>query len=135
MNYLELLQEAADAKQYSYAPYSNFRVGAALISNINHIFIGSNVEGASYGVTTCAERNAFYKAITEGERHFKAIAIVSDSNRIIYPCGICREVMNEFVDDDFVVICGNSKLEYEVYKLKDLLPHAIIPLDNDDNYN
>ncbi|WP_305768641.1 cytidine deaminase [Candidatus Epulonipiscium viviparus] len=128
MDYLELLKQAEKAKKFSYANYSNFHVGAALLGASGTVYLGANVEGASYGVTTCAERTAFYKAITEGERKFTTIAIISDSDKIIYPCGICRQVMSDFVDDNFVIICGNSNLEYEVYTFEQLMPKCKIPL-------
>lgn len=125
---VSLLDAAEKAKEFAYAPYSNFRVGAALLAKTGQIFTGANIENDSYGATNCAERTAIFKAVSEGVREFEAIAILSDSEEIIYPCGICRQVLHEFVDDDFIVICGNYKKEYRVYMFKDLLPNVGIPL-------
>ncbi|MEE1195334.1 MAG: cytidine deaminase [Lachnospiraceae bacterium] len=125
---VSLLDAAEKAKEFAYAPYSNFRVGAALLAKNGQIFTGVNIENDSYGATNCAERTAVFKAVSEGIREFEAIAILSDSDEIIYPCGICRQVLNEFVDDDFVVVCGNCKKEYKVYRFKELLPNTQIPL-------
>ena len=125
---VSLLDAAEKAKEFAYAPYSNFCVGAALLAKNGQIFTGVNIENDSYGATNCAERTAVFKAVSEGIREFEAIAILSDSDEIIYPCGICRQVLNEFVDDDFVVVCGNCKKEYKVYRFKELLPNTQIPL-------
>ena len=125
---VSLLDAAEKAKEFAYAPYSNFRVGAALLAKNGQIFTDVNIENDSYGATNCAERTAVFKAVSEGIREFEAIAILSDSDEIIYPCGICRQVLNEFVDDDFVVVCGNCKKEYKVYRFKELLPNTQIPL-------
>ncbi len=125
---VSLLDAAEKAKEFAYAPYSNFRVGAALLAKNGQIFTGVNIENDSYGATNCAERTAVFKAVSEGIREFEAIAILSDSDEIIYPCGICRQVLNEFVDDDFVVVCGNCKKEYKVYRFIELLPNTQIPL-------
>ena len=125
---VSLLDAAEKAKEFAYAPYSNFRVGAALLAKNGQIFTGVNIENDSYGATNCAERTAVLKAVSEGIREFEAIAILSDCDEIIYPCGICRQVLNEFVDDDFVVVCGNCKKEYKVYRFKELLPNTQIPL-------
>ena len=103
----ELYEKALSAMQNAYAPYSKFTVGAALLASSGHIYTGVNVENASYGATICAERTAFVKAISEGERNFEAIAIVSGEGKA-WPCGICRQFMLEFVEDDFNIITGDS---------------------------
>ena len=122
MNYGELLQIAKDAKTRAYAPYSNFRVGAALLTVDGEIYSGVNVENASYGLTNCAERTAIFKAVSEGERYFKAIAIASDSENFITPCGACRQVMMEIGGKDLDVIISKNNDEIRILKLEELLP-------------
>ena len=124
----ELLDRAYEVKKNAYVPYFGFHVGAALLGENCRIYTGANIEGASFGVTVCAERTAIYKAVTEGVQKFKAIAVLSDSEEIIYPCGICRQVLSDFVEDDFTVICGNSKKEYKVLTFGELLPNCRIPI-------
>lgn len=120
----ELIKEAICAREKSYSPYSNFKVGAALQVSDGKIYTGCNVENASYSVTVCAERVAFLKALSEGERDFKAIAIVCGED-YCYPCGVCRQFMDEFVDArKFEVIVANPRGDYMVYKLIDLFPHG-----------
>ena len=112
MTDLELMRAAEAARKNAYAPYSGFRVGAALLSKSGRLFTGCNIENAAYSPTNCAERTAFFKAISEGERGFSAIAIAGgsgeDADAICAPCGVCRQVMAEFCDADFRVILGNS---------------------------
>lgn len=122
MNYGELLQIAKDAKTRAYAPYSNFRVGAALLTVDGEIYSGVNVENASYGLTNCAERTAIFKAVSEGERYFKAIAIASDSQNFITPCGACRQVMMEIGGKDLDVVISKNNDEIRILKLEELLP-------------
>ncbi len=122
----ELIKAANQAKERAYCPYSNFRVGAALLTENNNVYTGVNVENASYGATTCAERTAVFKAVSEGERNFKAIAIASDSDDYIYPCGVCRQVLYEFNDGSMKVICSKNNGEYKSYTLKELLPDVFI---------
>lgn len=122
MNYGELLQIAKDAKTRAYAPYSNFRVGAALLTVDGEIYSGVNVENASYGLTNCAERTAIFKAVSEGERYFKAIAVASDSENFITPCGACRQVMMELGGKDLDVIISKNNGEIRILKLEELLP-------------
>ena len=125
-----LLTEALEAQKYSFSPYSSFQVGAALQTKDGKIYRGCNVENVSFGATNCAERTAFFKAVSEGYREFSAIAIVGnqkgttrDKGDYCTPCGICRQVMAEFCDlDNFEVILGNSPTDYKVYTLKELLP-------------
>ncbi len=125
--YEELVCTAIKMREYSYAPYSHFTVGAALLSKKGKIFSGCNIENASYSPTICAERVAFFKAISEGEREFKAIAIVGGKenekpNDYCAPCGVCRQVMNEFCDGDFQILLVKEKDQYSIYRLKDLMP-------------
>ena len=132
MNVEELIQQATNSLQYSYAPYSNFKVGAALLTEEGHIYTGCNIENASYTPTVCAERTAFSKAISEGKKRFVAIAIVGGKDGIITdycpPCGVCRQTMMEFCDPkEFQIILSNSNKEYKSYRLEELLPLGFGP--------
>ena len=125
----QLISKALEAKNYSYSPYSGFQVGAALLTKEQQIFTGCNIESASYTPTNCAERTAFFKAISEGSMNFKAIAIVGGQkeaeNVMAYPCGVCRQVLAEFCDPkDFLVIVAKSQKEYKSYRLEELLPYS-----------
>lgn len=122
-----LVQEALAARAASYAPYSNYPVGAAVLAGSGKVYRGANIENASYPATVCAERVAAYKALSEGERELVAIAVVSDSGG--FPCGICRQVLNEF-NGELVVIVANGEGEISaVTALDRLLPHAFGPQD------
>lgn len=125
---LDLIKKASSMLEFSYAPYSNFHVGAALLTKNGKIFTGCNIENATYGATNCAERTAFFKAISEGEKDFCAIAIVGGKNGKIddfcSPCGICRQVMAEFCSKDFKIILANSKNEIKTFSLEELLPES-----------
>ena len=120
-----LLEQAIAAREMAYAPYSGFRVGAALLGKSGKIYTGCNVENASYSPTNCAERTAFFKAVSEGEREFVSIAIVGGMsetiNDLCAPCGVCRQVMAEFCDKDFRVIMGNLE-HIQTRTLEELLP-------------
>ena len=123
----ELISSVLEARKSAYAPYSHFKVGAALLCKDGLIFRGCNVENSSYGATNCAERTAFFKAVSEDEREFEAIAIVgalenTEPTEYAYPCGICRQVMSEFCHDDFKVIVARSIDDYKIYTLGELLP-------------
>ena len=125
----ELVRQALEARKQAYAPYSGYTVGAALLTVNGHRYLGGNIENASYGATNCAERTAFFKAVSEGERKFTAIAIAGgtageDPVEYAYPCGICRQVMQEFCRDDFVIYVVNSEQDYQRYTLKELLPYG-----------
>lgn len=133
--YQELIEQARAARKYAYAPYSHFYVGAALLSTTGKVYLGCNVENASYGGTNCAERTAFYKAISEGERKFRAIAIVGgydetdgpgdETQPMCAPCGICRQVMMEFCDiETFQIILEKEDGGEHIYTLDELLPHG-----------
>jgi len=118
-----LLSCAKAAMANAYAPYSHFQVGAALLGESGRVYTGCNVENASYGATMCAERTAVFKAVSEGERRFLAVAIVSSGGDFTYPCGMCRQVLAEF-GLDMAVILENSKGEVRVQSLRELLPNA-----------
>lgn len=122
MNNELLLQKAKSAMDNAYVKYSNFKVGAALLTKSGKIFTGCNIENASYSATICAERVAFTKAISEGEKEFEAIAIVSSSEDYTYPCGVCRQFMSEFGLDLKLIFSDGEGIK-EHY-LKELLPHA-----------
>ena len=117
---------------YSYAPYSNFTVGAALLAKNGKIYTGCNIENAAYTPTNCAERTAFFKAVSEGEREFDAIAIVGGKNRrateYCTPCGVCRQVMMEWCSpDDFQIITGTGSGAYRIHTLREYLPDGFGP--------
>ena len=130
----ELITYALNMRAFSYTPYSKFKVGAALLSSEGKIYTGCNIENASYTPTVCAERTAFFKAVSEGVREFKAIAIVgghADDKELDYcfPCGVCRQVMSEFCRDSFLVIIAKSVDEYRTFSLPDILPERFGPKD------
>lgn len=122
-----LIQQALEARKMAYAPYSGYAVGAALLTADGRRYLGGNIENASYGATNCAERTAFFKAVSDGVRDFAAIAIAGGKIgetpvEYAYPCGICRQVMQEFCRDDFVIYVVKSERDYRSYTLKELLP-------------
>jgi cytidine deaminase len=116
-----LIEAAKQARENAHAPYSNFRVGAALRSTSGRIFGGCNVENATYGLTICAERVAIFKALSEGERGFSAIAVVTDTEALTPPCGACRQLIWEFCGD-ILVSMANLKGKLEVIQMKELFP-------------
>ena len=123
VDYTLLLKEAYEAKKNAYVPYSGFHVGAALLTKSGQIYRGCNIENAAYSPTNCAERTAFFKAVSEGEREFLAIAIAGDTDDYLYPCGVCRQVMTEFCNpQEFEIIVAASVTDYKVFSLKELLP-------------
>jgi cytidine deaminase len=121
--YSELIEAALDARKYSYSPYSNFKVGAAVLASSGKIYTGTNIENASFPATICAERVAFTKALSEGEKDLRAVAITSSYDEFVFPCGVCRQFMVEF-NPQLTVILAVSKEKYEIHKLKDLLPYS-----------
>lgn len=129
----KLIETAIEARKKSYSPYSHYRVGAALLTSDGHMFSGCNIENAAYTPTNCAERTAFFKAVSEGVRDFTAIAIVGspegdEITQYSYPCGVCRQVMMEFCDPEvFQVIVARSAEEYEIRTLKEFLPEGFGP--------
>ena len=123
MTYEELLKRASKAKENAYAPYSGFRVGAALLCSDGRVYTGANVENAAYSVTCCAERVALFTAVADGQTSFEAIAVTSDSADITTPCGTCRQALYEF-SPHMDVITANCNMDYETDKLDKLLPKA-----------
>lgn len=124
---IKLFNEAKNMLNFSYTPYSNFKVGAALLSESGKIFTGCNIENAAYGPSNCAERTAFFKAVSEGILKFKAIMVVGGPGGIIKdycpPCGVCRQVMMEFCNPEtFSIFLAKSETDIIEYKLKELLP-------------
>ena len=119
----ELYRKAVEMTNMSYAPFSKFRVGAALLAKDGRVFTGCNVENSSFGGTICAERTAFVKAVSEGVKEFEKIAIASSGGEA-WPCGICRQFMREFCDDDFEIITGNDEDSLRVYTMKEILPEG-----------
>lgn len=123
----ELISRALEARKNAYAPYSDFRVGAALLSDRGEIYTGCNIENSAYTPTNCAERTAFFKAVSEGVRGFRAICIAGgpgerEPEKPCPPCGVCRQVMLEFCGPDFEVILAVNGQQYEVYTLDRLVP-------------
>ena len=129
----ELVSEALKAREMSYSPYSQFAVGAALLTKSGKVYRGCNIENAGYTPTNCAERTAFFKAVSEGERNFEKIAIVGGKvgekiEKYAYPCGVCRQVMREFCDEEtFEVISALNEDVYQKNLLKELLPYGFGP--------
>lgn len=129
----ELITAAIQARQNAYTPYSHYQVGAALLTGDGQIITGCNIENAAYGPSNCAERTAFFKAVSEGSRTFRAIAIVGspegdELTQYAYPCGVCRQVMMEFCDPaDFQIIVAKSGEDYKVMTLEELLPEGFGP--------
>jgi cytidine deaminase len=123
MDYKTLAHKAVEAKSNAHPPYSNFHVGAALLTQADKLFLGNNIENSTFGLSICAERTAIFKAMSEGERKFKAIAIASDSPDYITPCGSCRQIIFDHCGE-IDIICTNSKEEYKVFKTSELLPFA-----------
>lgn len=120
----ELLQQAIAAREYAYTPYSHYKVGAALLTTDGKIYRGCNIESASYTPSNCAERTAIFKAVSEGDRNFTAIAVVTENGGA--PCGVCRQVMREFAPD-LTIIIGDMQGNYQVFTLPELLPHSFGP--------
>ena len=128
----ELISAAMAQLERAYAPYSHFKVGAALLTEEGRIYTGCNIENAAYTPTNCGERTAFFKAVSEGERSFRAICIVGGMDGVptdyTAPCGVCRQVMMEFCSpEEFEVILARGTEDYQIYKLKDLLPCGFGP--------
>lgn len=129
-----LVQKAINARKNAYAPYSSFMVGAALLTCDGKVYHGCNIENAGYSSTVCAERTAFFKAVSEGERKFAAIAIAgwskdSTENGQAFPCGVCRQVMREFCDPGTfkILVAADKDANYTAHTLSELLPHSFGP--------
>ncbi len=122
----ELMLLAVKARKNAYAPYSLYRVGAALLTKSGKVFLGCNIENASFGATNCAERTAIFKAVSEGEEQFEKIAIVGGKDCLsddCVPCGVCRQVMCEFCSSDFKILLGTPD-SFKQYTLQELIPHS-----------
>ena len=129
---IELIERALKARENSYCPYSNYAVGACLEAEDGSLYDGCNVENASYGATNCAERTAVFKAVSEGKKRFVRIAIAGgvkgqNPKDYAYPCGVCRQVLNEFADSSMEIIVAISTEIYEIKTLGELLPDAFGP--------
>ena len=129
----KMIKTALEARKNSYSPYSNFQVGACLLTKEGKFYSGCNIENAAFGPTNCAERTAFFKAVSEGERNFAGIAIVGDKkgdvvDNYAFPCGVCRQVMMEFTDPEtFVILVAKTEQDYIETTLEALLPNAFGP--------
>ena len=119
----ELIDISIKAQKNAYAPYSDFKVGAALLCADGTVYTGCNIENATYVATNCAERTAIFKAVSEGKRDFTAIAITSSGGGLTYPCGICRQVMAEFSPAMRIILCGKDGI-IVTHTLSELLPHS-----------
>lgn len=128
----KMIEAAIEQRAFSYAPYSGFKVGAALLTEEGKIYTGCNIENAAYTPTNCAERTAFFKAVSEGERKFRAICIVGGKGNVpdgyAAPCGVCRQVMLEFCDPEtFQIILASGKEKYDIFMLKTMMPFGFGP--------
>lgn len=119
----KLIKKAIEAQKNSYSPYSKFPVGAALLTKSNKVFLGTNIENAVNSVSCCAERSAFYSAISNGEKEFTKIAIIGNGKEYIYPCGVCRQSILELAPN-IEIICAKNEKDYKVLTINDLLPNA-----------
>jgi len=124
MKHEDLIAKATEAREKAHVPYSHFAVGAALLAKSGRVYTGCNVENASYGLSICAERTAVFKAVSEGERDFEAMAVVTENG--VTPCGACRQVLLEF-GEDIQVIVADETGGYRVFGLQELLPEAFTP--------
>lgn len=122
MDMQTLIDQAIAARKKAYTPYSNFQVGAAVLTKNNQVFLGCNIENASYGLTNCAERTAIFKAVSEGEKGIEAIVVVGDTEDPISPCGACRQVMAEFCDENTKIVLTNLKGDRVETTIHELLP-------------
>ncbi len=122
MSNIDLIKIARDMQKRAYSPYSKYKVGAALLCKDGSIITGCNIENISYGGTICAERTAIFKAISEGKREFSEIVISVSGSKLSTPCGICLQVLSEFVGEDFKVTCSNKIGKYKTYKFSELYP-------------
>lgn len=122
--YDALKLSAQNSIDNAYSPYSKIKIGAAVLASSGKIYTGANIENASYGATICAERTAIVKAMSENEKYISAIAITGDINDYAFPCGICRQVMSEFMSKDSIVFVSGKDREWKTFKLKELLPNS-----------
>ena len=127
-----LLDKAQEARGHAYAPYSHYSVGAALLTADGQVYQGCNIENAGFTPTVCAERTAFFKAIYDGHRAFRAIAVIATGEEMGFPCGVCRQVMAEFCEKDFIIVTANrDRTKVDVSDFETLLPHSFGPKDLD----
>ncbi|MDQ0224830.1 cytidine deaminase [Metabacillus niabensis] len=132
MNIEHLISEAKEARNMAYTPYSKFNVGAALLTKDGKVYKGCNIENASYSMTNCAERTALFKAISEGDKDFVALAVIADTKRPVSPCGACRQVISELCPKDMKVILTNLQGDIQEINVEDLLPGAFSAEDLDE---
>ncbi|MEH7744646.1 cytidine deaminase [Neobacillus drentensis] len=125
----DLIVEANKAREFAYVPYSNFKVGAALLSKDGQVFHGCNIENAAYSMTNCAERTALFKAYSDGITQFASLVVVADTEGPVSPCGACRQVISELCDAEMEVVLTNLKGDVQKILVKDLLPGAFSPKD------
>lgn len=126
---MNLIEKAKKARNYAYVPYSEFSVGAAVLTTSGIVYTGCNVENAAYPDSCCAERIAIFKAITGGEREFLSMAVVADTDRPIPPCGSCRQVMSEFFDEQMNIYLSNLKGDLKIVSMEELLPFSFQATD------
>lgn len=124
IDFEKLINEALKYRERAYTPYSNFKVGAAVLFKSGNIYGGCNIENASYGAANCAERTAIFKGISEGETSIRALAVIGDLNSYTYPCGICRQVIAEFASKDTKIIIAKNAKDYVVRNFEEILPYA-----------
>ncbi|MBB6630508.1 cytidine deaminase [Clostridium algidicarnis] len=130
MNYDELIETAINVRNFAYVPYSKFPVGAAVLTEDNKIYSGCNIENASFGATNCAERTAIFKAVSEGHKVIKAIAVIGDLTTYTNPCGICRQVISEFAQSgDIPIILIKNKEDFIIKTLDEMLPGSFTKKD------
>ncbi|MDD6795019.1 MAG: cytidine deaminase [Clostridiaceae bacterium] len=130
MNSIKLIEKAIEARELAYCPYSNFKVGAAALFEDGNIYTGCNIENASFGATNCAERTAIFNGVSKGNRTLKALALIGDTSRFTYPCGICRQVIAEFAEsDDIKIYIIKNKDEILVKTLNDIMPGSFTKKD------
>lgn len=125
----KMLARAFENQERAYVPYSNFRVGACLLSSNGNFFDGCNIENAAYGPSNCAERTAVFTAVCAGERSFDGLAITTSGDAPAFPCGVCRQVLNEFCEPDMPIVCADRHGNVARVTLKDLLPYSFGPKD------
>ncbi|CAH0347041.1 cytidine deaminase [Bacillus sp. CECT 9360] len=132
MELKNLIEEAKQAREKAYVPYSKFAVGAALLTADGKVYHGCNIENAAYSMCNCAERTALFKAISEGDKQFQAMAVVADTNRPVPPCGACRQVISEFCKSDMKIVLTNLNGDINELTVEELLPGAFSPEDLND---
>ena len=129
MEIKELILKAMEVKKNAYVPYSEFHVGASVLTEDGLVFTGCNVENASFGATNCAERTAIFNAVSKGQRKIKIICVVGAEEEYTFPCGICRQVIAEFSDDNTKIVIAKNENEYIIKSLREILPEAFTKKD------